>query len=36
MRAEIEITKIDVNDVVVTSGESCAENCNLECGGELE
>ena len=37
MRAMLEIERIDLSDIVTTSGEeSCAENCNLECGGELE
>lgn len=34
MKAELEIKKFDVSDVVTASGESCSENCGFECGGE--
>lgn len=35
MKAELEIKKFDVSDVVTASGESCAENCGWECDTEL-
>lgn len=38
MKAELEIIKYNVSDVVTTSpggcSESCEENCGFECGGE--
>lgn len=36
MKAECEIRKINESDVVTASVPGCTENCNLECGGELE